>query len=227
MAVMPRVVIVELAPLQWRTPSSTRVILARTVRTPNSMRSHPRLSCAWSGKPQLPPPVLNLNDCAVVGCLIGQAAQRDVIHNDDTNMRVASLCKEPAPLTNPSGAKRARTGIFTTGILTGGDQPPIALFFTGHQHAGENLQDVLRHRDPQLPPPIQMCDALSRNVPSEMDTLLANCLSHGRRQVVDVATTFPSEARHILEALRQVYHHDALAKERQLTADQRLLFHQE
>ena len=163
----------------------------------------------------------------VVGCLIGQAAQRDVIHNDDTNMRIASLRKEPAPLTNPSGAKRARTGIFTTGILTGGDQPPIALFFTGHQHAGENLQDVLRHRDPQLPPPIQMCDALSRNVPSEMDTLLANCLSHGRRQVVDVATTFPSEARHILEALRHVYHHDALAKERQLTADQRLLFHQE
>jgi len=29
--------------------------------------------------------------------------------------------------------------------------------FSGHQHAGENLQDVLRHRDPQLPPPIQMC----------------------------------------------------------------------
>ena len=36
-----------------------------------------------------------------------------------------------------------------------------------------------------LPPPIQMCDALSRNLPGELQTILANCLAHGRRQFVE------------------------------------------
>ncbi|MDO8349479.1 MAG: IS66 family transposase [Planctomycetota bacterium] len=159
-------------------------------------------------------------------CLIRQAAQRNVIHNDDTPMRVASLRREPAPPAGEDPVKRTRTGIFTTGILTGGAEPPIALFFTGHQHAGENLQDILRHRDPLLPAPIQMCDALSRNVPTEIATLLANCLVHGRRQMVDVAPSFPVEARHVLECLRDVFHHDAIAREEKLTPEQRLSFHQ-
>lgn len=162
-------------------------------------------------------------------CLQCQAAQREVIHNDDTPMRVASLRREPAqdPASEGQPAARPRTGIFTSGILTGGTQPPIALFFTGHQHAGENLQDVLRQRDPQLPAPIQMCDALSRNVPSNFQTLLAHCLAHGRRQVVDVAPSFPDHARRILENLRDVFHHDALAREQGLDPAQRLRFHQE
>ena len=159
-------------------------------------------------------------------CLIRQAAQRSVIHNDDTPMRVASLRREPAPPAGDDPVKRTRTGIFTTGILTGGADPPVALFFTGHQHAGENLQDLLRHRDPLLPAPIQMCDALSRNVPTQIATLLSNCLSHARRQVVEVAPSFPIEARHVLVSLRDVYHHDALAREQNLNPEQRLSFHQ-
>jgi transposase len=160
-------------------------------------------------------------------CLLRQAAGRGVIHNDDTTMRVASLRREPAPPTDGDHPKRARTGIFTTGILTGGDERPIALFFTGHKHAGENLQDLLDLRDRCLPAPIQMCDALSRNEPGETPTVLANCLAHGRRQVVDVATSFPVEARHVLECLREVYHHDARARAEGLTPEQRLHLHQE
>lgn len=159
-------------------------------------------------------------------CLIRQAAQRSVIHNDDTPMRVASLRREPAPPAGGDPVKRTRTGIFTTGILTGGSEPPVALFFTGHQHAGENLQDLLRHRDPLLPAPIQMCDALSRNVPTEIATLLSNCLAHARRQVVDVAPSFPIEARQVLVSFRDVFHHDALAREQNLDPEQRLYFHQ-
>lgn len=160
-------------------------------------------------------------------CLVRQAAQRGVIHNDDTTMRVASLRREPAPLSDTDKPKRGRTGTFTTGILTGGTEPPIALFFTGHQHAGENLQDLLDQRDQDLPAPIQMCDALSRNEPDGFDTLLSHCLAHGRRKVVDIATSFPVEARHVLECLREVYHHDAHARTEGLTPDQRLRLHQE
>jgi hypothetical protein len=33
----------------------------------------------------------------------------------------------------------------------------VALYFTGRQHAGENIADVLKQRAQQSSPPIQMC----------------------------------------------------------------------
>jgi transposase len=72
-----------------------------------------------------------------------------------------------------------------------------------------------------------MCDALSRNTPKGVETLMANCLAHGRRQVVEVVDHFPEECRHVLEALGGVYHNDALARERALSPEERLHFHQE
>ena len=38
---------------------------------------------------------------------------------------------------------------------------------------------------------------------------MANCLAHGRRQVVEVVENFPEECRYVLETLRGVYHNDA------------------
>ncbi len=110
------------------------------------------------------------------------------------------------------------------------DRRKIALYFTGSQHAGENLADVLKQRSRELPAPIQMCDALSSNVPrlaAGTDILLANCLAHGRRQFVDVAENFPGECRYVLEMLGQVYGHDAQARELGMTPDERLRLHQE
>jgi transposase len=72
-----------------------------------------------------------------------------------------------------------------------------------------------------------MCDALSRNVPKELKTILANCLSHARRQFVDIVEAFPQESRHVIELLAKVYHHDAMARERGLDPFERLAFHQE
>ena len=77
-----------------------------------------------------------------------------------------------------------------------------------------------------VPPPIQMCDALTRNLPGKLQTILANCLAHGRRQFVDVAERFPEECRHVLESLAVVYRNDAIARERNLSPEERLLFHQ-
>jgi len=86
----------------------------------------------------------------------------------------------------------------------------IALFFTGWKHAGENLAEVLKQRARELPAPIQMSDALSRNSPKVegVEPLQANCLAHARRQVVEVADNFPEECRYVLETLRDVYRHD-------------------
>src|SRR5664279_3903214 len=62
------------------------------------------------------------------------------------------------------------------------------------KHAGENIAEVLKQRAHELPAPIQMCDALSRNTPKGIETLIAHCLAHGRRQVVEVVDHFPEEA---------------------------------
>jgi transposase len=153
--------------------------------------------------------------------LIRQAAQGKVLHNDDTSMRVLKLKR---PDRDP------RTGVFTSGIVSTNEGRSIALFFTGAQHAGENIADVLKRRAAELPAPIQMCDALSRNMPKlpgAVEILLANCLAHGRRQFVEVAANFPTECRYVLEMLGQVYGHDANAREQRLTPEPRLQFHQE
>jgi transposase len=152
--------------------------------------------------------------------LIRQAAQGSVMHNDDTGMRILRLAREP-------GDKR--TGTFTSGIVSMVGAWTVALFFTGWKHAGENLAEVLKQRARELPAPIQMSDALSRNSPKVegVEPLQANCLAHGRRQVVEVADNFPEECRYVLETLRDVYHHDALAREQELSPEDRLRFHQE
>src|SRR6266446_1624283 len=153
--------------------------------------------------------------------LIRQGAQGEIFHNDDTSMKILKL-------ERPDGD--TRTGVFTSGIVSIRGSDKIALFFTGRQHAGENLADVLRHRASGLSAPIQMCDALSRNVPklsAGAEALLANCLSHGRRQFVDVAENFPDECFYVLETLGAVYGADAAAREQKLSWEARLLLHQE
>jgi transposase len=86
--------------------------------------------------------------------------------------------------------------------------------------------ELLKRRSAQLDPPIQMCDALSRNMPKELKTIIANCLAHARRQFVDVHDRFPEECRMVLEALKVVYHNDAIARDKEMSPEERLAFHQ-
>jgi transposase len=153
--------------------------------------------------------------------LIRQAAQGEVLHNDDTRMRVLHLAREPAD---------DRTGVFTSGIVSTAPGWKIALFFSGAKHAGENLAAVLKHRAAGLSAPIRMSDALARNAPKLSDgveELIANCLAHGRRQFVEVLTNFPEECRHVLESLGAVYRNDAMAREQKMSPEERLRFHQQ
>jgi transposase len=158
--------------------------------------------------------------------LIRQAAQGEVFYNDDTTMKVLALTAEQRQAAAADEAADARTGVFTSGIVATRDAHHIALFFTGRQHAGENLADVLARRAAELAPPIQMCDALATNTAGDVDTLLASCLAHSRRRFVDVVANFPAEVRYVLETLREVYRNDARARERALSPDERLRVHQ-
>ena len=156
--------------------------------------------------------------------LIHQAAQGDVLHNDDTSMAVLSLRREIEDEADES----ERTGIFTSGIVSTRQGRQIALFFTGRQHAGENLGDVLTARATTLNAPIQMCDALSRNLPKmpeALEVIVSHCLAHARRRFVEVTPNFPDACRYVLESLGAVYHHDALARKNKLSPEERLAFH--
>jgi transposase len=159
--------------------------------------------------------------------LFDLAAQGDLFHNDDTSMRVLELKRKTRrgePLIEDQPQRR---GVFTTGVVSRAEgRPAIALFFTGPQHAGENLGTLLKRRREELPPPIQMCDALSRNLPDELRVILAHCLVHGRRNFVDVVQAFPAEVQYVLECLKKVYQTEAAAQKQQLSADERLRLHQ-
>jgi len=154
--------------------------------------------------------------------LIRQAAQGQVVHNDDTTMKILAMMPAQAPTEEQS----ERQGVFTSGIVSTGEGQRVALFFTGRKHAGENLAEVLSQRASELGPPIQMCDALSRNPPKEFQVILANCIAHGRRKFVEVAENFPEECRYVLEQLREVYKNDARARDQGMSPDERLHFHQ-
>ncbi len=165
--------------------------------------------------------------------LISYAAQGDVLHNDDTPVKILEFMGERAKQQSSDNnnddddddALAGRTGLFTSGVVATREGRRIALFFSGRQHAGENLADVLRHRAEELRQPIQMCDALSRNLPGELKTIVANCLAHGRRRFVEVVDRFPEECRYVLEALKVVYRTDAEARKRELSPAQRLRLH--
>lgn len=188
--------------------------------------------------------------------LLRQAAQGELVMNDDTTAKILAWmgrrrAKTLAAAVDATAAVDSdavvagdatvvdattaaanvldvdRTGLYTTGIVAERGPHRIALFFTGRRHAGENLEEVLRRRAAELPPPLQMCDALSRNYPDQFQTIVANCLAHARRKFVEVKANFLAECEYVLGALAEVYAADAHAKHKQLTPEERLGYHQQ
>ena len=183
---------------------------------------------------------------AVFDQLVKMAADGTLLHNDDTKMKVLELMlknkralKQEAPPYSQAEAKEdedadgseKRKGIFTSGIISVSSGHKIALYFTGHRHAGENLRQVLLKRTEGLGPPMQMCDGLPhnepKNLPEPLKTILGNCNAHARRRFVEVADNFPQECLHVLEELAKVYKNDDIARELGMSDEDRLLFHQQ
>lgn len=160
--------------------------------------------------------------------LVSQAGQGDLVHNDDTGIKILELRKEsPEEAAEKDGLPAGRTGVSTTGVVSYVEDHRIALFFTGRKHAGEVLSDVLSRRAEELSAPIQMCDGLLSNVPSEFAVILSNCIPHGRRKFVELAETFPEECRFVLETFKDVYKNEADTVDQELSDEKRLEYHQE
>ena len=166
----------------------------------------------------------------VVDRLVQLAAQGEVFHNDDSYVRILALLgrRRAKLLAQGKLPDPDRTGLFTTAIVAiVASIGTIALFFTGRKHAGENLADVLAKRAAGLPPPIQMGDALTRNLPKGHEVVASNCITHGRRKIIDELDNYPVECRYVIERLALVYKVDAECKARGCSPDERLLAHQE
>ena len=154
--------------------------------------------------------------------LIYLGAQAAVLYSDDTTMRVAELRQEIKAEAEPK-----RTGIFTSGIVCEAAAHPIRLFFTGRQHAGENLARLLEDRAPGLAAPLHMCDGLSRNEPKGHATKPCNCSVHARRNFVEIRGVFPEACQRVVESFAQIYKTEAQCKLRRLSPQERLELHQE
>ena len=164
--------------------------------------------------------------------LMREAAKGDVLYNDDTTMRILELIEErkkKSSVEKPKG--KGRTGTFTTGVISTVGTRQLALYLTGRNHAGENLEKVLAERAPQRESIVQMSDGLSRNEPKHLPEGLAiihaNCMAHGRRKYVEIADSFPNQCLHVLVALEHVYKNEGKCRKARLSPEERLAYHQQ
>jgi hypothetical protein len=150
-------------------------------------------------------------------------ANQPRVYQDDTGARLLSLIKE-----NQANPAPKRKGMYTTVLLFEGEQS-ICLYLSGRQHAGENLDDILAYRDPDLEPIQWMSDGLAANTPKQHQdqTLDISCMVHGRRNFVDIEGFFPSECTRVIDAIAVVYKHEGHCQKQTLSAPQRLAYHQQ
>ena len=161
-----------------------------------------------------------------------EAAQGEIIFQDDTPGRVLTLIEENQIARAQAQAQGKtktdeRTGMQTTALIIHVGNRRICLYYMGRRHAGENLAALLTKREPGRGKPLVMSDALSRNNAAEMQLIRCHCLAHGRRQFSDVAEDFPVESAMVVNALKLIYDHDDEAREQGLNAQERLAYHQE
>ena len=150
-------------------------------------------------------------------------ANQPLVYQDDTGARILSLIRENQAEPSPK-----RKGMYTTVLQFEGEYS-ICLYFTGRQHAGENLDDVLAYREPDLPPIQWMSDGLAANTPKQHQdqTIDINCIAHGRRKLVELEDYFPKESTQVIDAIAKIYEHEAECKKQRLTPAQRLAYHQQ
>jgi len=149
--------------------------------------------------------------------LMRLAAGGEVMHTDDTWVRILSCLKE-----DKEEKGRATN---TSGIVVKAGGRKIALYLSGRRHAGENLAELLTKREKGLGPPIQMSDALAANTSVEKNVISAYCLAHARRKVFELKEDYPAECAVVLDAVGKIYKHEGETEG--MSQERRLAYHQE
>jgi hypothetical protein len=172
-------------------------------------------------------------DCAyrVFAHLEVLAAQGEVIYQDDTTVRILALLAENRHLQAHAAARglarsSERTGMYTTALVVQVEEHFIYLYYSSRCHAGENLAALLTAREAERSKPLVMSDALPSNEADETLLIRCHCLAHGRRKFSEIEDVFPQECAVVLDVLTQVFDHDEEARVQQLSAQERLVYHQ-
>lgn len=153
-------------------------------------------------------------DCA----LMEQGANGELMIYDDTPGRILE-----------NQAKGLAT--HTTAFISVHEEHKTHLFFTGRNHAGNNVDAILSQRT-NANPVTAMMDASPSNIPKQMDAelsarfILCYCLTHGRRKFFEVFNFFDKECDFVLDVIGLVYVNDAHCKKEKYTPEQRLRYHQ-
>lgn len=101
--------------------------------------------------------------------LIRQAAQGEIVYNDDTRMKILALARaSPHPVGAEEGVSNfsERTGQFTSGIVSTRQGQRMALFFTGRRQGGRTSPRCWRSGPPSWLRPSRCatrCRAICRN----------------------------------------------------------------
>jgi len=154
--------------------------------------------------------------------LLRLGANGELIHTDDTKVRILSCLKEDEEKKKKGEESRATQ---TSGLVIESGGHRIALYFSGRHHAGENLEQLLKLRQARLDRPIQMADALKVNWDHKEEVIEAKCMVHGRRGILEVEELEPAACKVVLDTISEVYGYEAETKG--MSQEERLRYHQE
>jgi hypothetical protein len=151
---------------------------------------------------------------------------------DDTGSMVISLKKqisaEIAALQSlGESTKDVRTGINATGSYWETPNGPVILFCTGRHHAGEVVDQFLRHRLLSSPKLVKCTDGASKNFAHEHGSKLveSTCNAHALLKFRDIKDKHPIEYAEAGRVYKQVFDNDDEAKALGLTPVDRMLYH--
>lgn len=153
---------------------------------------------------------------------------------DDTGSMVIALKRQIAAeiaaleeLGEPT--KDVRTGINATGLYWETPNGPVILFYTGRHHAGEIVDQLLRHRRPASPKLVKCSDGASKNFDHEhADQLFeATCNAHALLKFRAIRDKYPAEYAEAGKVYKKVFDNDDEAKALGLTPIDRMLHHRQ
>ena len=153
---------------------------------------------------------------------------------DDTGAMVIALKKEidkelAARTSLGESTKDVRTGINATGSYWETPNGPVLLFYTGRHHAGEVVDQLLRHRWLSSPRLVKCTDGASKNFDHEhADKLVeSTCNAHALLKFRDIKDKHPVEYAEAGRVYKQVFDNDDEAKGLGLSPVERMLYHRE
>jgi len=157
------------------------------------------------------------------------AFEEDAAHGkgiaiDDTKARIMEQI-----LDNKKADKKSdKKSCYTTGIVSVHDDHMSYVFVTDNQTAGKSVVPFFKLRNPELPTPYLMCDALTANIPENISSdlyILCYCLVHARRQFYELPDGYDDLAEQVMGLIGTIYDNEYQTKG--MKGEDRLKFHQE